>query len=129
MRKQPEFAADRLADGPARPECRKKSADFVSAGRLRAAVTQREAGSASSLITVTQFLDRWINDRAGVNVESKTIERYRELTALYIGPHLGALPIHELRPTHLDRLYAKLLREGGKAAAPFPRERLVTCIA
>jgi integrase len=35
--------------------------------------------------------------------------------ALYIKPHLGAVRIQKLRPVHLNELYAKLQREGGKA--------------
>ena len=41
-------------------------------------------------------------------------ERYRELIALYIKPNIGAARIQKLRPVHLNELYARLLREGGK---------------
>jgi integrase len=67
-----------------------------------------------SKATVSEFLDRWDRDWATNNVEGKTIERYRELVALYIKPHIGAARIQKLRPVHLNELYAKLLREGGK---------------
>jgi len=64
--------------------------------------------------TLAEFLDRWDRDWATSNVEGKTIERYRELIALYVKPHLGAVRVQKLRPVHLNELYAKLLREGGK---------------
>ncbi|HEX4409947.1 MAG TPA: tyrosine-type recombinase/integrase [Xanthobacteraceae bacterium] len=65
--------------------------------------------------TVAEFLERWDRDWASSNVEGKTIERYRELIELYIKRHIGEVRIQKLRPVHLNELYAKLLREGGKA--------------
>jgi integrase len=76
------------------------------------------AGVDPSQATISEFLDRWDNDWAASNVEGKTIERYRELIALYVKPHLGAVRIQKLRPVHLNELYAKLLREGGKGGRP-----------
>jgi integrase len=67
-----------------------------------------------SKATLGEFLDRWDRDWAANNVEGKTIERYRELIALYVKPHLGNVRIQKLRPVNLNELYAKLLREGGK---------------
>jgi integrase len=67
-----------------------------------------------SKATLSEFLDRWDRDWAASNVEGKTIERYRELIALYVKPHLGMVRIQKLRPVDLNELYAKLLREGGK---------------
>lgn len=64
--------------------------------------------------TVADFLDRWERDWATRNTSGKTLERYRELIALYIKPNIGAARIQKLRPVHLNELYAKLLREGGK---------------
>ena len=76
------------------------------------------AGVDPSQATISEFLDRWDNDWAASNVEGKTIEPYRELIALYVKPHLGAVRIQKLRPVHLNELYAKLLREGGKGGRP-----------
>jgi integrase len=68
--------------------------------------------------TISEFLDRWDRDWATTNVSGKTLERYRELLALYVKPHLGAVRIQKLRPVHLNELYAKLQREGGKNGRP-----------
>ena len=43
---------------------------------------------------------------------AKTRERFGELIANQIKPHIGALPLQKLRPIVLTELYAKLLREG-----------------
>jgi integrase len=72
------------------------------------------SGIEPSKSTFSEFLDRWDRDWATNNVEGQTIQRYRELIALYMKPHLGATRIQKLRPVHLNELYAKLLREGGK---------------
>lgn len=71
-------------------------------------------GIEPSKATISEFLDRWDRDWATGNVEGKTIERYRELMVLCVKPHIGTLRIQKLRPVHLNELYAKLLREGGK---------------
>ena len=71
-----------------------------------------------SKATLAEFLERWERDWAAVNLQPKTLERYRELIALYVKPHLGAVLIQRLRPVHLNELYAKLLREGGKGQRP-----------
>jgi integrase len=68
--------------------------------------------------TLADFLDRWDRDWATANAEGKTLERYRELIALYIKPHIGAARMQRLRPVHLNELYGKLLRQGGKAGRP-----------
>jgi integrase len=72
--------------------------------------------------TVAEFLARWDKDWATSNVSGKTLERYRQLTAAYIKPNIGAIRIQKLRPVHLNELYGKLLREGGhNGAALAPR--------
>ena len=62
--------------------------------------------------TVAEFLERWDRDWAANNVSAKTRERFGELIANQIKPHIGALPLQKLRPIVLTELYAKLLREG-----------------
>jgi integrase len=83
-------------------------------------VSENAAGNGvdPTKITVSEFLERWDRDWATANVGGKTIERYRELITLYVKPHLGAVRVQKLRPVHLNELYAKLLREGGKASRP-----------
>jgi integrase len=76
------------------------------------------AGIDPSKVTVSEFFDRWDRDWAVGNVEGKTLERYRDLIALYVKPHIGTVRIQKLRPVHLNELYAKLLREGGKGGRP-----------
>jgi len=62
--------------------------------------------------TVGEWLHRWLVDIAKPNVAAKTWERYEEIVRLHLKPHLGAIPLHQLRPAHVQRLYATLLQAG-----------------
>jgi integrase len=68
--------------------------------------------------TIAEFVDRWDRDWASSNVSQKSLERYRQLLALYIKPNIGSMRIQKLRPVHLNDLYGKLLRTGGKDGRP-----------
>jgi integrase len=63
-------------------------------------------------LTVAEFLDRWEQGWAALQVGLKTRERYVELLRLHVRPHIGALPLHKLQPVHLAELYAELLAKG-----------------
>lgn len=63
--------------------------------------------------TVGEWLDQWLVDIAKPNVAAKTWERYEEVVRLHLKPHLGSIPLHRLRPAHVQRLYAAL-QEAGK---------------
>jgi integrase len=64
-------------------------------------------------VTVGEWLDRWLHDLAKPNVAAKTWERYEEIVRLHLKPHLGKIPLHQLRSAHIQRLYAAL-QEAGK---------------
>jgi integrase len=64
-------------------------------------------------VTVGEWLDRWLHDIAKPNVAARTWERYSEIVRLHLKPHLGKIPLHQLRPAHIQRLYAAL-QEAGK---------------
>ncbi len=83
-------------------------------------ISENAAGTGvdPSKATISEFLDRWDRDWAACNVQGKTLERYRDIIALYIKPHLGAVRIQKLRPVQLNELYSKLLRRGGKGGRP-----------
>ena len=70
--------------------------------------------------TIAEFIDRWDRDWAASNVSTKTLERYRQLLTLYVKPNIGTVRVQKLRPVHLNELYGKLLRSGGKDGRPSP---------
>jgi integrase len=67
--------------------------------------------------TVAEFLQRWDRDWASLNIGPKALERYRGIVRLYVVPYIGAVRMQKLRPVHLNDLYAKLLRTGGKGGS------------
>lgn len=71
-------------------------------------------------ITLSEFLDRW-ETWAATQVSAKTLERYRELAAHHVRPHVGQSRIQRLKTTDFAELYGQLQRpkaEGGAGLAP-----------
>jgi integrase len=68
--------------------------------------------------TLAIFLDRWCADWASHNVSRKTAERYRQLIAHQVKPHLGNMPVQKVKPVALNMLYSKLLQSGGVDGGP-----------
>lgn len=60
---------------------------------------------------VTTRIDRWV---ALGKITPKTAERYRELAANQIAPHLGAKAIQKLTPAHIEQWHAMLKTSGRK---------------
>ncbi len=63
--------------------------------------------------SLASFLDAWLDHAAG-RVRAKTWQGYECLIRLYARPVLGDLSLSELRPLHLQRLYAALLSDPGR---------------
>jgi integrase len=71
-------------------------------------------------LTVGDFLTRWESEWAPANVSAKTLERYRELLAHHVRPHIGAMRLQKLRTIDLAGLYGRLQRpkdQGGSGLA------------
>lgn len=47
-------------------------------------------------------------------VQPTTADQYRRIVRLYVTPHIGRLPVQDLRTDHLDTLYETLLTCGGQ---------------
>lgn len=73
-----------------------------------------------SKATLADFLDRW-ETWAATQVSAKTLERYKELAAHHVRPHLGAAKVQKLRAVNFAELYGKLQKpkaDGGAGLAP-----------
>ena len=63
-----------------------------------------------SQMTLGEYVSAWF---AGApKVSPKTLERYAELAAKQIAPHLGALKLQKLRPEHVEQWHGTLLKTG-----------------
>jgi integrase len=62
-------------------------------------------------LTVREYLEKWLEDYAALR-QAKTYERYEELIRLHVVPYLGQIKLCDLKPAHVQSLYARLQREG-----------------
>jgi integrase len=90
--------------------------------KLAELITAAEKGEyvEPSRTTLAEFLDRWVA-WASTQVSGKTLERYRELAAMHVRPHLGASRLQRLKPVNFAELYGTLQRakeQGGAGLAP-----------
>jgi integrase len=63
--------------------------------------------------TVGEYMSAWLN--SALDRSPKTLERYQELAARQVLPHLGSMPLQKLKPEHLSTWHAKLI-DGGLSA-------------
>jgi integrase len=64
-----------------------------------------------------EYLAKWVEGLAAAGLAPSTVASYREAVELRVAPELGDVPLQGLEPSDLDRLYAKLLREGHRRKA------------
>ncbi len=67
-----------------------------------------------SRITLTEYLDRWLQDYAAIKVSAKTFERYTEIIRLHLAPALGPYSLAKLQPLHIQSYYSEALQKGRK---------------
>jgi integrase len=62
--------------------------------------------------TLAEYLERWLKDYAWPNLAPRTAEGYQYIVRNHIIPSLGRLPLTQLKPEHLQRLYSEKLSSG-----------------
>lgn len=67
-----------------------------------------------SRMTLSDYLDRWLEHYARANVSAKTFERYEEIVRLHLKPALGHHLLSKLQPLHIARYYSEALASGRK---------------
>lgn len=66
----------------------------------------------SAKFSVSEYLARWLENSAKMNVSGKTYERYAEIVAKHLVPAIGAIPLSSLKPLHIQGYYSKALQSG-----------------
>ena len=72
-----------------------------------------------SMISLREFLDRWLKDYAWLNLSPRTAEGYEHIIRRHLIPALGNIRLTQLKPEHLQRYYSEKLSVGrcdGKGA-------------
>jgi integrase len=67
--------------------------------------------SDSEVLTVGSYFDQWLAHARG-RVRAKTYDGYSCLIRLYALPRLGPIPLGEVGPLQIQRLYGELLGRG-----------------
>jgi integrase len=96
----------------------KKEAE-IELTRLKAGADRGEYIDPSKT-TLAEFLDRW-EAWVATQVSTKTLERYKELAAHHVRPHLGSARIQRLKAINFAELYGRLQRPKPKGAGLAPR--------
>ena len=86
--------------------------------RLRELLTSVEAGGYvnPTSLTVGEWLDEWCASYVKIHTTPRTADSYRAIVKHHLSPALGALPLVEIKPHHLQGYYARALSEGGAGA-------------
>ena len=58
-----------------------------------------------SRLTVTQWIERWLEDYVKINLEQKSYEKMESLTRIHIIPGIGRTLIRKLTASHIQALY------------------------
>lgn len=74
--------------------------------------------------TVSDYLTAWLN--SCVDRSPKTLERYRELAAHQIVPHLGGMQMQKLKPEHVSGWHATLIDTGLSAQTVVHAHRVLS---
>jgi integrase len=69
-----------------------------------------------SKLTVAEYLNSWLNGTT--DLTGKTLERYKQLAAAQIIPHLGATLLQRLRPLQIQEWHSTLIKSGGRGGKP-----------
>ncbi|HKS44464.1 MAG TPA: site-specific integrase [Amycolatopsis sp.] len=94
---------------------RKKESDVIDA--VRKLERERESGQVRKPgrpWTVEKWLRHWVENVAAPSVRDTTLAGYRTAVYKHLIPGIGAHRIDRLEPDHLEKLYARIMAEGGK---------------
>ena len=81
--------------------------------KLSELLTQIDTGTfmKPGKVTLADYLEQWIKD-CSPNLSPRTAEGYQYIVRRHIIPSLGQIPLTQLKPDHLQRLYSDKLSNG-----------------
>lgn len=96
----------------------KKTQTFDKLTAARSALRRHEAARDAGQtvipkdITVSQWLNTWMNDVVKLSRAATTVYAYQQMIDNHIAPALGKTPLQRLTPLQLQQYYAGKIREG-----------------
>lgn len=97
----------------------RKTKTFQKLAQARSALRKHETDRENnqvvmpSDITLAEWLTEWLHSVGSLNREVTTAYGYQKIIEKHIIPALGEIPLQNLKPQHLQRYYAALVREKG----------------
>src|SRR5215212_7698551 len=84
------------------------------AEKLTKAMADRDGGIyfETENLTVSAFLERWLNDSVRGSVRASTHASYRRQVGRYIVPAIGRMKLEKLTPAHVQGMYRSMLDSG-----------------
>ncbi len=86
-------------------DAKKKLRELLTAGDNGAPIT-------TSKITLSEYLDEWLERKKSSKVTQKTIIDYAGIINRYLKPNLGHIQIGKLTPRHIEDLHTLMVRQG-----------------
>ena len=77
--------------------------------------------STAALTTVGDYLEEYLEFRVSPMLSPATAKLYACYARAYVAPRIGSMPLSDLRPADVQRMYAELLRSGRRDRAPLTR--------
>lgn len=107
------LSCGRGANGKRRKQSRTFDTKREAASWLRDRLSEQSKGTLADpgRWTVASWLESWLADRKGA-VEARTYDGYESHCRLHITPHLGPLPLAQLRPIHVQEMFAAMAKAG-----------------
>jgi len=108
-----------LGIDPATGRRRRGSTTFQAQGRREAEkkaaaiISSLERGAPGTGANLSTVLEEWMRFQSGRGRSPTTLHGYQSLIDQRINPSLGAIPVGQLTPHHLDAFYLSLEREDG----------------
>jgi len=84
------------------------------AEKLTKAMADRDGGLyfEAENLSVSEFLERWLNDSVRGSVRASTHASYQRQVERYVVPAIGRLRLKKLTPAHVQGLYRSMLDRG-----------------
>jgi integrase len=95
----------------------KRTTEASALAGVRELEQQRDSGAVrrpGRAWTIEKWLTHWVETIAAPSVRDTTLAGYRTAVYRWLIPGIGAHRIDKLQPEHLEKLYARIIKEGNK---------------
>lgn len=76
--------------------------------------------------TVKDYLDEWVESYARVNLRPSTYDGYKRTINNYITPYIGNIPLNELAPPMVDKMFQDIIDKGLKPSTAAGAKRVLS---